>query len=97
MLQKGLAALGLFDLTSPIQKVFQRAIFIDQQSRSLDPDPRRAGHIIDTIPGKRLNIDNPFGGHAEFFDHTVAVDTLVLHRVKHFDPIPDKLHQILVG
>ena len=96
MVNQRLPALGLFDLFCAVQQAFQITIFIDQQCRCLDPDAGRTRHVIDAIAGQRLNIHHTRRTNAEFLDHTIAIDTLVLHRIKHFDAIADQLHQVLV-
>ena len=97
IVQKRLAALGLLDLARAGQKGIQIAILLDQQRGGFQPDPRRARHVVDRIPGQGLHIDHPVGGNAEFLEHLIQPDALVLHRVQHVDAIPHQLHQVLVG
>ena len=91
-----LAALGLFDLFRAVQQLLEGAVFVDQQRCRLDPDPRRARHVIDTVTGKRLNIDHALRPHAEFLFHAFDTDALVLHGIEHLNPAAHKLHEVFV-
>ena len=96
MVDQGLAPLGLLDLARALQQRIEITIFVDQQSRSLDPDPGCPGDVIDRVARQRLHIHHTIGIDAEFLEHTVAVDALVFHRIQHFNTAADQLHQILV-
>ena len=96
VIDQSLAALFLLDLARAGQQRIQIAVFVNQQGSSLDPDPRRTGHVIHAIPGQCLHIHHPLWPDAELFNHPIAVDALVLHRVEHFDAIADQLHHVLV-
>jgi hypothetical protein len=85
MLDQGLAALGLLDLFGAVQQLFERAVFVDQKGRGLDPDAGRAGDVVDAVTRQRLHIDHAVGADAEFLLHALDVDGAVLHRVEHFD------------
>ena len=95
-LDQGLAALGLLDLFGAVEKLFERAEFVDQKRGGLDADAGRAGDVVDAITGQCLHIDDAIRADAEFLDHAVAVDAFVLHRIEHFDAAADKLHQVFV-
>ncbi len=96
MFDQGLTALGLFDFFRAVQKLFQRAVFIDQQSGSFDADAGRAGDVINTVTSQCLHIDNTFREDAEFLEYTIAVDTALLHCVVHFNAVTHQLHHIFV-
>ena len=95
-LGQGLTPLRLLDLFRPVEQRFQIAVFVDEQRGGLDPDPRRARHIVDAVTCERLHVHDPFGSDAEFLNHAFAVDPLILHRVEHFDTVAHKLHQVFV-
>ena len=97
IVEQSLAPLGLLDLARAGQERIQIAIFLDQQGGGFQPDPRRAGHVVDRISGQGLDIDHAVGRDAELFEHLIQPDALVLHRVKHIDAVTDQLHQVLVG
>ena len=101
ILNEALAALRLLDLLSPRQQRFQIAVFVDQQRRRLDPDPRRARHIVHAVPGEGLYIHHPLRPDAEFFMDLSKADFLAFHQIGHSDParpfLIDQLHQVLVG
>ncbi len=97
VVDQGLAPLVLFDLARAGEQAVQIAEFIDEQCGRLDPDAGRAGDVVHRIARQRLHIDDPLGPDAEFFEHAVAVDHLVLHRVAHLHGPIDELHQVLVG
>ena len=90
------AALGLLDFAGARKKGFEVTIFLDQLRRCLDADAGDAGHIVNTVACKRLDLDNLLGRHAEFLDDLIVFDRLHLHSVEHVDIIVDELHQILV-
>ncbi len=73
------------------------AEFLDQLRGRLDPDARRARHVVHAVAGQRLHVDHAVGRHAELLEHAVVVDPAVLHRVKHLDAAADQLHEVLVG
>ena len=97
MLDQCLAALGLLDLARAQQQVFEIAVFGDQLGGGLDANARHSRHVIDTVPGQRLHIDHLVRHDAEFLEHLVWPDALLLHRVQHIDAVADQLHQVLVG
>ena len=97
IVDQGLAALVLLDLAGARQQRFKVAIFADQLCGGLDADARHARHVVAGIADQRLDLDDFFRRHAEFLDHLVAADPLVLHGVVHDDGRADELHQILVG
>ncbi len=49
MLDQRLPPLGLLDLLGARQQRLQIAELVDQQRRGLDPDARRAGHVVDAV------------------------------------------------
>ena len=96
-INQGFAALVLLDLAGAGQQRIEVAVFVDQGGGGLDADARRAWHIIHGIAAQRLNVDDLVRGDAELLQHLRIADAEVLHGVEHGDPIPDKLHQVLVG
>ena len=97
VVQQRLAAFGLLDFPRAGEKRFQIAVFLNKKGGGLDADPRCARHVIHRIPRKRLDIDHTVGADAEFLEHLLRADQLVLHRVEHAYAIADQLHKILVG
>ena len=94
---QGLAALRLLDLVGMLQKIVEIAIFVDQQGRSFDADPRRAGDVVDTVAGQGLHVDHLVRPDTELFLDLFRADPPVLHRIDHFNAAADQLHKILVG
>ena len=94
---QSLAPLGLLDLSGAGEKRIEIAIFLNEQSGGFQPDPRGAGHVVDRVACERLHIHHAVGGDAEFLEHLIEPDALVLHRVEHIDAVADQLHQVLVG
>ena len=91
------APLGLLDLAGLGQQRLKIAVSVDQLGRGLDADPRHAGHIVHTVAGKRLDMDDLAGIDAELFHHLGIADALVLHGVQQRHAFADQLHQVLVA
>ncbi len=96
-IDQGLAALVLLDLAGARQEGVEVAVFVDQQGGGLDPDARRARHVVDAVAAQGLDVHHLLGRNAELLDHLLAPDADVLHGVEHGDAVADELHQVLVG
>ena len=96
VVDQGLATLGLFNFASAFEQCVQIAVFIDQQGSGFNADTRGTRHIVHAVASKGLHIDHAFGIDAKFLVHTIAINALVLHCVKHFDAVTNQLHHVLV-
>ena len=90
-------AFGLFDLRRAGEQRIEVAPGVDQRRRGLDPDPRHAGNVIGRIARERLNVDDLFGGNAEFFDHLGGADLAHADGVQHDHALAHQLHEVLVA
>jgi len=97
VLQEDLPALLLADLAGPGQEGLKVAVLVDQQGRGLDADARGAGHVVDGVAAKGLDLDHLVRRDAELLDHLLRPDPDVLHGVEHGHPRAHQLHQVLVG
>ena len=95
-LDQVLAALLLFDLPGARKKRIKIAKVVDQKRRCFDANARHAGHVVGRIADERLHLDDFVGRHAEFLDHALFADHLVLHGVVHDNARLDDLHEVLV-
>ena len=96
VVDQGLATLGLFDFASAFEQCVQIAVFVDQQGGGFNADTGGTGHVVHAVASKGLHIDHAFGIDAKFLVHTIAINALVLHRVKHFDAVTYQLHHVFV-
>ena len=101
------AALGLLDLARAREQRLEIPIFGDELRRGLEPDARRARHVVGRIAGERLDVDHPVRADAEIFLDLVRTEAPLLARagdaglagsgVVHRHARLDELHQVLVG
>ena len=96
IVHQAFAALGLFDLSCAIQKLFQRAIFVDQQSRSFNANAGCTGHIVNAVPCQSLHINHALRGNTKFLNNAVSVNHFVFHGIQHHNTAAHQLHQVLV-
>ena len=94
---QGLTPLVLLDLAGAGEKRLQVTILVDQGRGRLDPDARRARHVVHRVAAQRLDINHLVRSDAELLDDLIVADLEVLHGVEHRDLGSDQLHQVLVG
>ena len=95
-LDQRLAPFRLLDLAGTLQQRLDAAILADQLGGCLDAYPGGSRHVVDTVAGEGLDIDDLFRADAELLDHILAAEQLVLHWIEHQHLVGDELHQVLV-
>ena len=95
-INEALPSLRLLDCSGSGQECIQVPVFVNEEGRGFDANPRDSRHVVRRIAGQGLDVHHFFRTHPEFFLDFRAADFPIFNGVEHADSIRNQLHQIFI-